>query len=166
MRDQQGKMSDERDRMRHRSQGRPLRQAQGRLFEAITQRGGHGRAARIVVSLCHGTTIARVFVAIKFSLCVKDGSVHYRSSGGPGRRSGLADLPGPELPHLVAGLHQRVQGPRRLHSPVLEDDDLVGAAQGRVPRYDQRRHVPHLTEPLPEQPFRQLSAVPHGGRPL
>ena len=72
MRDQQGKMSDERDRMRHRSQGGPFRQAQGRLFEAITQRGGHGRAARIVVGLCHGTTIARVFVAVKFFLCVTE----------------------------------------------------------------------------------------------
>ena len=39
--------------------------------------------------------------------------------------------------------------------PSLKDDDLVGAAQGRVPvRYDQRRHVPHLEEPLPEQPLR------------
>ena len=47
--------------MRHRSQGRPLRQAHGRHFEAITQRGGHGRAAQVVVSLCHEDTVARVF---------------------------------------------------------------------------------------------------------
>ena len=75
--------------MRHRFQGWPLRQAQGRLFEATTQHGGHGRAANKAVSYFHDETIARVFANIKAARTNAYGGVdlrmlYFRGSDGLG----------------------------------------------------------------------------------